>query len=177
MLLYFFAWFLSVNAPIFDAIEYLITDEYDREQKSLGVNWGKHPLVKNPQNIPLIARAVLKSSRRHEIDPMLILAVAWRESRLCPSVSSLRVESRLGAKGLMQNLGISTRGCDFKTISGQIDCGAKWLKINMQDCKTLEGALAQYMRGRDCTPLRAAKSRVKLYERLKREVAKWQMKI
>lgn len=151
------------------AIIWLCTVEYSHEQRRLGVRWGKHPILEKDNKITEIAEAVHESALKYEIDPYLILSVAWRESRFVPKIANLRWTGKRGEIGLMQVHGVAARGCCQKSISGQIDCGTKYLKQSLDLCKSTIGGLSKYMTGKSCRHIYPAKRRHQIYRRLRKE--------
>ena len=154
------------------AVEHLLTVEYEREQQRLGVEWGEHPQADSDLKSDVsigIAQAALSTG----LDPELIAAVAWRESRFSPDVISMDRRGAIGEKGLMQVHGVAAKGCDLSTAQGQIMCGAIWLEKSINKCNgDIVGGIARYMSGYECKPSggfgKTCRSRYNLFKRLRR---------
>jgi len=156
---------------ISEVIDWICIDRYKTEQQYIGVNWAEHPILANDHLKTNIAKALLESSVKYDIDPMLILATMWRESYLDNKVASLEKLGAKGEKGLMQILpkGVCDKNCDFSTIGGQVDCGAKCLKSNIVACNgNISYGLSRYRSGGKCMETKAGKRRYRLYKLLKK---------
>lgn len=154
------------------AVDHLLTVEYQAEQARLGVNWGVHPEA-NTDLKRDVSIGIAQAAMSTGLDPELIAAVAWRESRFSRGVFSLDRRGAIGEKGLMQVHGVAAKGCDLSTAQGQIMCGAKWLKHSIDRCNgDTVGGIARYMSGYECKPTggfgKTCRSRNNLYKRLRR---------
>ena len=166
-----FAGLLSL-AQMGHAVRWLCLDEYTREQAVLGVRWGSHELLNDPQRIEQIAQAAIDAGLANNVDPLLVLAVAWRESRLLAEVSTLSKRGQRGELGLLQLTGAAKRGCNLNTIAGQFDCGAKWLRAKIDECNGDEiGGLSLYMTGKSCRHIDPAERRHQLYQTMRKVVS------
>jgi soluble lytic murein transglycosylase-like protein len=106
----------------------------------------------------LLVNAVIEASDEYGLDPLLVAVIISRES----SWDEKAIGSR-GEVGLMQVHGVAAQGQDLKTARGQIKAGARWLRLSLDKCKTLEGALSAYGTG-ECTLKNFALSRVHYYK-------------
>lgn len=157
------------------AVRWLCLDEYSREQRTMGVEWGEHELLDDPIRINVIARAAIVAGDEHNVDPLLLLAVAWRESRFLAEVSTLSKRGQRGELGLLQLTGAAKKGCDLRTIFGQFNCGAKWLRAKIDECNGDEvGGLSLYMTGKSCRRIDPAERRFELYRTLRKVVGNGQ---
>lgn len=157
---------------ISDAIDWLCSDYYKIEQKRMRVIWGKHPLLKRPELKNEISQAVESASLKYQMDPYLILAVTWPESRFSPGIANLKIKGLKGELGLMQVLpkGICNKECSFDTVEGQIDCGTKCLSKSIEGCKgNISQGISNYISGNGCRDITAGKRRYNLYLKLKGE--------
>ena len=93
--------------------------------------------------------------------PELLIAVTIRRE------SAFRSDAKgaLGERGVMQLHGVARRGCDLKTLDGQIKCGARWLRVSHDTCGDWLKGINYYMTGR-CEPVhRWAKRRYRDWQR------------
>jgi hypothetical protein len=138
-------------------IKWLCIKRYKAEQNRLGVNWGKHRLLKNRKMLNEISIAVVYSSITYDIPKSIILSTAWFESKLNRRVI---IGERLGDKGeygLMQNHGLSAQNCNLNTIQGQINCGSNWLKLAYEKCgNSWIKAFVAYRSGKCTAPEKSA---------------------
>ncbi len=132
-------------------INWLCTTRYKAEQKHMHVNWGDHPLLKEPERAKEIADAVDAAAQATGFEVSTILTIAWFESRLEKKVGTLEKKGSLGEMGLMQCHGKAVKNCDLTTIQGQVTCGSNWLKTCLDTCGSLKGAIAYYATGKSCT--------------------------
>jgi soluble lytic murein transglycosylase-like protein len=100
-----------------------------------------------PQNAssPGVAEAIAAASARHQIDPRLAEAVAWRESGFNPAAISLK-----GARGVMQLMPGTARamGVDASDPGGNIEGGVDYLsRMIKRFGGNLAKALAAYNAG------------------------------
>lgn len=161
--------FLYINHPVTYAVKWLCETEYKAEQARLNVTWSKHPLLKNKSAFVMVSNGVILSSQKHNLDPNLILATAWKESRLDPRVLHLQKLGKKGEQGAMQLHGIAAEGCNMSRVSEQIECGSAWLKKCITKCNDITKGFGKYITGR-CSTIKPALARTKLYERLTRVV-------
>ena len=117
-----------------------------------------------------LAVALITAGQTYDIDPYLLLTIAYREN-------SLKTLGRgeLGEHGLMQVMQPRQWNCklDDKPLS-HVLCGARVYRRCLDKCKTKAGAMAYYMSGSMCTPpsashfVRMVRSRMRLYRKLKK---------
>jgi hypothetical protein len=143
-------------------ITYLITTQYQAEQKRLGVNWADHDLTKNIAEQVEISDAIQRAATKYRRDYRLIAAVAWGESRLYKNAVS-----SAGARGIMQVLPRTAKRykCNLKTIDGQIDCGTRVKDSYINWCNSVQKGLGAYLVGK-CVRSRRAMQYFKLYQKL-----------
>lgn len=166
LILIFFVGLINIS----NAIDWLCDDYYKLEQKKLGVTWGKHSLLKRPELKNDISKAVKSASLKYQMDPFLILATIWKESRFDIKVIKLKHKGPKGSLGLMQILphGICNKNCDLNTIEGQIDCGTKCLAQSIKYCNgNISQGFSNYISGNGCRNINAGKRRYVLYLKLK----------
>jgi hypothetical protein len=155
-------------------IVWLCTVQYKAEQKKLGVKWGPHPTLKQQKLIDEIAYAAEHAARKNDLPVSLVLVTAWRESRFLKSVSTLERLGLRGERGLMQVHGTAAYGCNLKSVSGQVLCGARWLRRSLDACDgDLFGGITMYRSGacktKKSTRLwRGVKGRIDLMVRLEK---------
>jgi soluble lytic murein transglycosylase-like protein len=106
-------------------------------------NWGA-----NAQ----IVDAAIKEAMRQNVDPALVLAVIWQESRFNPHATS-----SCGARGLMQVMPETGRGMGYSadslyTVKSSLEAGvkylknaARYLKLNM-DLSDIAEAVSKWIR-------------------------------
>ena len=133
-----------------DMIHWLCTTRYKAEQRRMHVNWGDHPLLKEPERAKEIADAVDSAAQATGLEVSTILTIAWFESRLEKSVGTLKKKGSLGESGYMQCHGTCAKGCDFSTAQGQFLCGSKCFVVAENKCKSLKGAISFYATGKSC---------------------------
>jgi soluble lytic murein transglycosylase-like protein len=104
------------------------------------------PTVAPPRTpSPDVAEAIAAASARHQIDPRLAEAVAWRESAFNPAAISLK-----GARGVMQLMPGTARamGVDASDSGGNIEGGVDYLsRMIKRFGGDLAKALAAYNAG------------------------------
>jgi hypothetical protein len=159
-----------------ESTEYLINEYYQKEQVKFGADWGNHPYSADDAAIMEISRAAYIAGLESGIDPLLLLAIAWKESKLAPTVARLERLGAVGEKGLMQLHGVASKDCNLQTVAGQFRCGARWQAYNIDYCNDTEAGVARYMQGWTCKPerkgrlWRKARSRMRLYHKLRKVV-------
>jgi hypothetical protein len=89
-----------------------------------------------------MAELIADAARAHDVPPLLLTVMAKRES----SFATDAVGS-LGERGVLQVHGLAARGCDLSTASGQLACGARWLRLAYDKCGTWESAITAYAAG------------------------------
>lgn len=159
-----------VHSPVAIAIKWLCTVEYEREQQSAGVKWARHPLTKDPETLIKIHNGVIRAADNHSVDKYLLLSMAWKESRFRADVLSRKKKGSKGEIGILQVHGVAARGCNLDTIDGQLQCGAAWLAVGFQECKSTSKAVGYYMSGK-CISFPSARARVKLWKRMVRAIS------
>jgi len=169
MLLYII---LAVSlSDITNAIDWLCTEKYEKEQQNIGVKWAEHATLKNENLKTDISQAVFDASIAYDIDPAIILSTMWIESRLDNKVARLKKTGLRGELGLMQILpkGVCSQKCDLSNVNGQIMCGAKCLKMNIDACNgSVLYGISRYKSGGKCMATKAGKQRYKLYKILQK---------
>lgn len=120
----------------------------------------------DPQSL---AESIVAKSERHDVDPCLVTAIAYRES-------SFRVAAvgRRGERGLMQTsrwLIMHDRGhCgNIDTVDGQLECGVSWLSMQLHSTTSPLLAVARYASGRKYPKSKAfsvARDRLALAKRI-----------
>lgn len=124
-------------------------------------------LAKSEETQREIAEAVFSAGKNHDIPPLLLLAMAHRESSL-----HLGATGKLGERGLMQVHGAAAEGCDLDTYGNQVSCGAAWLRRCINECGDIEGGIALYGSGKSCALPRGSsraqmvRSRIRLWKKL-----------
>jgi len=87
-----------------------------------------------------LASVFSTAGQRHEIDPLLLVAIAFRESSLSPEVELHRRRGQLGEGGLMQVHGVAlTRRPHYcptplPDAECQVETGAAWLAEVRETC-------------------------------------------
>ena len=112
-----------------------------------------------------VAAIISTVAKEHGIPPLLLTVTLKRESSFRQDAVG---ESR-GEKGVAQVHGMAARGCDLRTLEGQIECGAKWLVRSRQVCGDWRGAMTAYMSGR-CK----AKPGTRLHKAVSSRLKQWQ---
>jgi hypothetical protein len=80
------------------------------------------------------------AGRNHDLDPLLLVAISFRESSLLESVEHRRRRGELGELGLMQchgkALGFRPVGCDHHLVGArcQVETGAAYLAEARRQC-------------------------------------------
>jgi hypothetical protein len=129
-----------------------------------------HPVRRNERKREALVNSIQESSKRYRLDPMLVTTIIYRES----SFRTNRRGFSNNETGLMQVHGKARRGCELTTVSGQVNCGARWLRKCMDVCDgTAYQALTAYATGEckhnDAGVRSKVRSRIRLWEKLKRQ--------
>ncbi len=150
----FLLWASSVLSAPRDRCD---TDELSGVTKAVTflIHRQPHPLQDKPGPIADISIAICDAGARYEIDPLLLTAMAYRESTFRPDILSLKTKGKAGEKGLLQCGKECAGSCPhfLDTIDGQAMCGARWLRQAYADCgdgATDDQAVAMYADGRTC---------------------------
>ena len=109
---------------------------------------------------------IIEKARKYDLDPVLIAVTIALESDF-----KTDARSKVGASGLGQLKGVSTKGVDMKTAAGQIDGSAKWLRYCIDKCDgNILQAINSYMvKGGVCKPIiNRAKYRYRVYRKAAR---------
>ena len=145
------------------------TDQYriERAIDHLMKDAPARTLAKNKEKRLELAKWIELASRAHDVPPLLLTAVAFRESSFRPNVTG-----KIGEKGLVQVHGLAARGCDLGDEIGQLKCGARWLRVSYDLCGSWDSALTAYATG-GCVAYstkvkKLVKSRIKLWENLRK---------
>jgi len=104
----------------------------------------RHELVRNPNTRQELAKDIIEVASEYGHDPWLITAMAYCESTFRPHAIG---DSR-GERGIMQLHGRPTRGCEFDTARGGLECGARYLRLLTDRCGSVERGVAAYATGR-----------------------------
>ncbi len=124
-----------------------------------------HPANKKAYRKKLVA-GFDSAAAKYELDPLLLVAMSYLES----SFKSDVIGFKRGAIGLLQVHGVAAKGCELKTVKGQIHCGARWLDKGIKRCGSIEAGLYAYAtgkcNGKATRAVRAVNKRVKLWKQL-----------
>lgn len=97
----------------------------------------------NEQRANRLAELIVDAATESDLDPLLIVAVAMRESSFNPAVESLMVKGSRGELGLLQVHPKNRRALDMRpddcdrglsTARCQIVTGARWLAYSRSTC-------------------------------------------
>jgi len=102
-----------------------------------------HPFNRRPERLESFAADVVQVATEYDLDPYLLAAMAWHETRFMNN----RV-GRLGERGVVQVHGVGARRCDFSTPLGSLKCGAAWLRGRIDVCGSVRRGLNAYATGR-----------------------------
>ena len=89
----------------------------------------------DPQYAAALAEVFVEAGEAHEVDPLLLVAIAMRESSLRPGI-----RGAVGEIGLLQvhgaALGVRPKACPatLDTWSCEVHTGAAWLKVCQEVC-------------------------------------------
>jgi soluble lytic murein transglycosylase-like protein len=124
------------------------------------ISWFKRNMRPSKQQAAImLAPDILEASKKHGLDPFLVVTTIRFESSFFPSRHGEK-----GEFGLMQVMRLS----DLATVDEQLDRGAAYLAYCVEKCKTVEGAISYYMGG-PCSPaLKKARGRFRHYVWAKR---------
>jgi len=126
----------------------------------------RHWLINDIAERRHLAEAIVAASRRYDIDPYLLTAMAYCESTFRREAIGSR-----GERGLIQVGRGASRGCDLTTDIGQLECGASWLRRGIDRCGSLHGGLTAYATGKCKTDnpkvIWVVNRRLKMAKRLK----------
>lgn len=138
----------------------------------------RRDLHRNARKQDDLAWHLVRSAERWSVDPFLLLATAWKESGLRSNVVGARGElgvMQVNPKGIAR-VRSECRPCDFKTVQGQIDCGACWLRREIDRCGSVVGGSTAYIMAQGICdvhpkskPYRAVSARLALAEQLRNE--------
>lgn len=112
---------------------------------------GSNPMQTDPVGRREMAEAAHAAALDTDIDPYLLVVMAARESSFKAGASGT-----LGELGVVQIHGAPLRQCktdglDMTRPSGQLMCGARYLRQLYDHCGSLIGGLSAYASG-SCTP-------------------------
>jgi hypothetical protein len=90
-----------------------------------------------------MANALKKAANEFDLDPYLLVAMADIESDFSPDVVSLKKLGPGGEKGILQCGKDCMRNCPYfiDDAEGQAVCGARWLKMAIDDCAGRGGGM------------------------------------
>lgn len=117
-----------------------------------------------------VAATLVAAGTAHDVPPLLLTAIAFRESTFD--------HAAIGARGELGITQIMPRwervlGCDLTTLGGQVDCSARMLAQHHRTCGSWPGALTLYATGKGCatgpTTTRKIASRITLWQRMERQ--------
>jgi hypothetical protein len=103
------------------------------------------PIMKNPEIREEMANAIVGASRAHGVPPLLLTTIVYNESTF-----EMSARGKLGEIGLTQVHGEAAKNCVLDTISGQLDCGARWLAHYYPTCGDWEKSLTAYATRGQC---------------------------
>jgi hypothetical protein len=93
--------------------------------------------------------ASLGKDGEKDIPPLLLVAMAQLESELVAFRYGRPIRGKLGELGMIQLKGGATRGCEFSTVGGQIECGARYFrKLLVANDGNLVKSLTEYASGK-----------------------------
>jgi hypothetical protein len=101
-------------------------------------------LARNKKDRIELAAEIIEAANRYNLDPYLVFQTAIAESGLYTDI-----EGPGGEIGIMQLHGAALTTCkhDMDTRQGQLLCGARWLRINLDRCGSITGAITGYISG------------------------------
>ena len=124
--------------------------EYDQEKLEKAIHAfvktaPRRPLARNKKDRIELAAEIIEAANRYSLDPYLVLQTAIAESGLYTNIEG----TGLGEVGIMQLHGTALTSCkhDMNTRQGQLLCGARWLRINLDRCGSVTGAITGYISG------------------------------
>lgn len=116
--------------------------------------WKKHPFLNNEEERKELAQAILEAATKHNIPPMLLVAIAFREGSFHG-----RREGKLGEKSTFQVIRYVAKrvaqhepACALDGHRGASLCAAALLSRYRAQCGNLKGAFVLYATGRTCEP-------------------------
>jgi len=100
-------------------------------------------ITKNATYRHSLVSIIVSSSKKYNVDTMLLISTLYRESSF-----KTNVVGKIGERGMGQVHGIARRGCNLKSISGQVDCSSRWLSRMIAKCGSVKGGMSAYLSGR-----------------------------
>ena len=160
LILVFFLIVLPVNAIADDvervssAMKYIL--EFGIPSRKIEPN-KRNSMYKNDSARKELASSIVEAGDKYGISHMLLVAIAYREGKFVrKDKGALGEEStfqvvpwiaKLIRKGKHPESDIMEPECNLKTMRGSAFCAAALLRINMESCKTIKGALIYYATG------------------------------
>ena len=111
-----------------------------------------NPMQREPDSRTEMAKAILTAARETGLDPYLLVVMAYRES----SFRHWAIGKARAEVGVVQIHGEPLRDCitdglDMTRASGQIMCGARYLRQLSDYCRSITRGLSAYASG-SCIP-------------------------
>jgi hypothetical protein len=140
-------------------------------------NYQHHPIADDSDLMIEIADAIDAAAHEYDVPALLLVAMAWHESKFRVDILSLKKIGALGERGILQTGPHAVRDghCNTTTIQGQAKCGARWLSLARRRCGgDVERGLALYASGHTCDKTKNKRllwrvnARLRLWRRLER---------
>jgi hypothetical protein len=131
----------------------------------------EHPDRDDELKIRTIAQALEFAAYEYNLPGLLLISMAWFESRFRSDVLSSDAVEKAGEQGILQ-VGKQARiygQCDMNTVDRQAVCGAIWFRVGIDSCDGERG-LVKYIGGKSCNP----KKDLAVYAKWKRRIKLWE---
>jgi hypothetical protein len=126
-------------------------------------------IYKNYEYKNKFARDIYNASIENNVPEFLLTVKAYNESSFKNICSAPGPSQTCGE---LQMHGVATKNCDLSTRKGRLNCGAKWLRVCFDKCKTWPKALAAYGTSGHCN-WKKAKHPKKYKRSIDRQVKLW----
>jgi hypothetical protein len=116
--------------------------------------FANNPIVKNPKARSALARGIVAASIDHDINPWLMLAIAYRENSFGNTATGSRGEITVFqiVPRTLQRAREMDQRCSGDNYKGSAYCAAVLLRHWTDLCGSVRGAMAKYATGKTCSP-------------------------
>jgi len=132
-----------------------------------------HPDRDDELKIRTIAQALEFAAYEYNLPDLLLISMAWFESRFRTDVLNIEVVGKAGEQGILQVVKQARiyGQCDMATVDRQAVCGAIWFRVGIDSCAGDIGrGLVKYIGGKSCNP----KKDLAVYSKWRRRIKLWE---
>ncbi len=113
----------------------------------------RHPMVRDTEARRRLSVAIVDASKGLNVDPWLLLAIAYREGSFIGDT-----DGKIGERSTFQIVPAAAKyvrskgydGCTLDTLEGSAVCAAALLHLHEGDCGSVKGAVVKYATGSKC---------------------------